>query len=167
MLGRAILVTLAVMTAACARYVVVETATVGPDYVTGGGEWNTGGGITTAVDIYERDGATVVCGAWTTDRQSVLTYNRNKEVMAVASVYAGRTRLVQDLSFMARVPYSRNIAGEQANCVRSSVPWRPEFAETGPRARFPRFVDPEMSDELGQGGSMVVFRETPRPDIVR
>ena len=166
MISRVFVVAVAVMMTACARYDPVDSTTVGPDYVTGGGKWNTGGGITTAVDIHEGDGATIVCGAWTTDPQSVLTYNRNEEVMEVASVYAGGTRLVQNLSFMARVPYSQNISGERANCVRSSVPWRPEFSETGPHVRIPRFVDTEVADEPGEGGSMVVFRETARPDIV-
>lgn len=164
---RGLLVTiLAFALAACARYSDVEPASVGPGYVTGGGTWNTGGGITTAVQIRERDGKTVVCGAWTTDQQSVLTHGRNDDVMEVASVYAGGTRLVQNLGFMARARYSENITGAQANCVRSSVNWRPEFAETGPRVRIPRIAFTEVGDDTDAGGSSVVFREAPRPDIV-
>ena len=53
----------------CTQHPSVGTDTVGPGYVTGGGEWNSGGGVTVVVRIFERGGATVVCGAWTTDRQ--------------------------------------------------------------------------------------------------
>jgi hypothetical protein len=79
--------------------------------VTGGGEWNTGGGVTVVARVFERNGATVVCGAWTTDRQSVLTINLNYNVMETGSVYLGRTRVVQNLGFMARAPYAGRLFG--------------------------------------------------------
>lgn len=159
---------LMLMVAACTSYAQHEGTRVGPEFVTGGGEWNTGGGITTVVDLREHNGATVVCGAWTTDRQSALTHGRNREVMAAASVYAGGTRLVHDLGFMTRVPYADNLVGARANCVRTSVPWREEFAETEPRVRIPRIVHAEVADAPGgMGGNVLVFREASRPDIVR
>ena len=153
----------------CARYVSVGTDTVGPGYVTGGGEWNGGGGITVVVRIFERGGATVVCGAWTTDIQPVMDMGVNDEVIETGSIYAGGTRLVMNLGFMARVPYADNITGEQAECVASPVPWRAEFADTGPRVRIPRVVFPADGgdEDSGGGGSPLIFRETTRPDIVR
>ncbi len=154
---------------ACTRYADVGTDSIGPGYATGGGEWNSGGGITAVARAFERGGATVVCGAWATDQQSVLSANMNHDVMQTASVYIGRTRIVQNLGFMARVPYSDNISGAQANCVASSVPWRAEFAENGPRLRFPRVAYPlDGGDEdSGGGGDSLIFRETARPEIVR
>ena len=153
----------------CTRQTSVGTDTVGPGYVTGGGEWNSGGGITVVARAFERGGATVVCGAWTTDRQSVLSINQNDDAMETGSVYAGNTRLVMNLAFMARVPYADNISGAQANCVASTVPWRAEFAEKGPRLRFPRLVfsGGGGDEKSGGGGSPLIFRETARPDIVR
>jgi hypothetical protein len=153
----------------CAPHVSVGADPVGPGYVSGGGEWNSGGGVTVVVRIFERGGTTVVCGAWATDQQSVLSINRNTDAIQVGSIYAGNTRLVQNLSFMAHVPYSINITGAQAECVASTVPWRAEFAETGPRVRFPRLAFPGGGGDMdsGGGGSPLVFRQTPRPDIVR
>ncbi len=153
----------------CTRYASVGTDSVSPGYATGGGEWNSGGGITAVARAFERGGATVVCGAWATDRQSALSANRNHDVMQTASVYIGRTRMVQNLDFMARVPYSDNISGAQANCVASPVPWRAEFAEEGPRLRFPRVAfAADGGDKVNAGGgSPLIFRETTRPDIVR
>ena len=153
----------------CTQHAGVGTDTVGPGYVTGGGEWNSGGGITVVVRAFERGGVTVVCGAWTTDRQSVLSLNMNHDAMETGSVYAGNTRLVMNLAFMARLPYADNISGAQANCVASSVPWRAEFAEQGPRLRFPRLAFPGGGgdEDSGGGGSPLIFRETTRPDIVR
>jgi hypothetical protein len=154
---------------ACERYATVDAENVGPGYVTGGGEWNTGGGLTVVTRAFERNGATVVCGAWTTDRQSVLSINLNYNVMETGSVYLGRTHIMQNLGFMAPVPYSDNITGAQANCVASSTPWRPEFAEAELRLRFPRVAyAADGGEKLGSGGGgSVVFRETARPKIIR
>ncbi len=159
---------IALVVAACTRFADVGSDTVGPGYATGGGEWNSGGGITVVVRAFERDDATVVCGAWATDRQSVLSANMNHDVMQTASVYIGRTRIVQNLVFMARVPYSDNISGAQASCVASSVPWRAEFAETAPRIRVPRLAYPDAGDDEPVGGGYgLIFRETNRPEIIR
>ncbi len=160
---------IALVVVACTRYADVGTDPVGPGYATGGGEWNSGGGITVVVRAFERDDATVVCGAWATDRQSVLSANMNYGVMETGSVYIGRTRIVQNLVFMARVPYSDNISGAQANCVASSVPWRAEFAEKEPRLRFPRVAYPPDGGDVKSagGGSPLIFRETTRPEIIR
>jgi hypothetical protein len=155
---------LGLLAAGCATYRAGGTDTIGPGYITGGGEWNTGGGISAVVRIFERDGATVVCGAWTTDRQSGLTVDRNQDVMAAASVYAGRTRLVQDLSFMRRLRDSDNLAGEQAACVTSAKSWRAAFAETGPRLQFPGMSFIEGDEE--EGTFNVTFRQTRRAPIV-
>ena len=154
---------------ACTRFTDVGTDTIGPGYATGGGEWNSGGGITAVARAFERDGATVVCGAWATDWQSGLSANLNYGVMETGSVYIGRTRIVQNLVFMARVPYSDNISGAQANCVASSVPWRAEFAENGPHLRFPRVAYPPDGEPEtgGGGGSPLIFRETARSEIIR
>jgi len=152
----------------CARPVDAGTDKVGPGYVTGGGEWNGGGGITVVVRLFERGGATVVCGAWTTDIQPVMDMGINHDVIETGSIYAGATRLVMNLDFMARVPYADNITGDQAGCVASAVPWRAEFAEVGPHVRFPRVVfhgDGGGEDSAG-GGSPTIFRQTDRPDIV-
>lgn len=102
----------------CTRHAGVGTDTVGPGYVTGGGEWNSGGGVTAVVRIFERGGVTVVCGAWTTDRQSVLSINQNDDAIEAGSVYAGKTRLAMNLAFMARVPYADNISGAQGQLCR-------------------------------------------------
>jgi hypothetical protein len=140
---------LALLAMACTRFATVGTDIIGPGYVTGGGEWNSGGGITIVV--------------------SVLSVNQNRDVMEAGSVYIGRTRIVHNLAFMARIPYSDNITGSQANCVASAVPWRKEFAETGPRTRIPRMAfGAEGGDEdSGGGGDILRFRETERPDIIR
>ncbi len=61
---------LASILAACAQGALVESQWVGPDYAIGGGEWDSGGGITNVARAFERNGITIVYGAWTTDQQS-------------------------------------------------------------------------------------------------
>jgi len=154
---------LAGVMSACSGQARVGTETIDSRYATGGGEWSRGGGITAVARVFEKGGATVVCGAWATDRQSALTIELNDDVIAAASVFAGDTRLVQNLGFMARTAYSENISGAQANCVASTEPWREDFASTALRIRFPRmeFLVDEESD------TSVRFREAARPAIIR
>lgn len=162
-MSRRLLVLALTLAAACARYGEAGFDSVGPGYAVGGGEWNTGGGITAVARVLERDGRTVVCGAWTTDRQSTLSAPLNYGVMEAGSVYAAGTRLVQNLSFMAEVPEPDDLAGAEASCVTSSVPWRAEFGAAEARLRFPRLAYLD-DDEMG---GQIVFRETARPDPLR
>jgi hypothetical protein len=45
------------------------TDAIAPGYVTGGGEWDSGGGVTAVARVFGRGGRTIVCGAWMTDNQ--------------------------------------------------------------------------------------------------
>jgi len=149
--------------AGCATVTPVGTDPVDRRYSVGGGEWNSGGGITVVARAFERDGATVVCGAWTMNRQSGLTSELNYDVLEAGSVFLGRDRAVQNLSFMRLVPYSDNIAGEQANCVATGLPWKADYATAPARARLPR-----MAFTLDwETHHVVVFRETQRVEIIR
>jgi len=142
------------------------TDSISPTYTTGGGEWDSGGGITAVARIFGRDGGTVICGAWMTDQQSVLSINYNEDVMAAASVFAGNSRLVSNLSFMQRLPYSEDLTGQQANCVSSEHPWTDQLSGAPVALRFPRMSfggDFGVGVGLGIGsGDRVTFRETPR-----
>jgi hypothetical protein len=63
---------------------------------------------------------------------------------------------------MAEVPYFENIAGAQANCVASDLPWRAEYADTTPRVRLPplRFTISRTANQ------QVWFRPGRRPSII-
>ncbi len=72
-------------------------------------------------------------------------------------------RAVQNLSFMRLVRYSDNIAGEQANCVATGLPWKADYALVPARVRLPR-----IAFTLGRRpANRVVFRETHRAEIIR
>lgn len=159
------LLALCLTLAGCATHENAGLDTVGPGYSTWGGAWNTGGGISAVVRVFERGGATVVCGAWATDRQSALSINLNEDVMQAASAYLGRTRLVQGLGFMQRVPYAADISGAQARCVVSKVAWAPGFDPAGVSLRFPRYAILEDAGDFGFGNTLV-FRQTDRVPIV-
>lgn len=155
---------------ACVGAQVAGTDTVGPGYVTGGGEWNTGGGISAVVRVLPRDGRVAVCGAWTTDRQSAVSLLFNEDVMAAASVYLAGSRLVQNLTFMARYPEgTETLRGRSARCALTALTWQPRFAAAHPVLRFPRMVFPQDGGDAMTAGSgdSVVFRQTERPDMTR
>ena len=158
------------LAAACATYAPASFDTVGPAYVTGGGIWNTGGGISAVVRVKQQDGATLVCGAWATDRQSTLSIEYNEQVMQAASVFIAGRRLAHGLGFMQRVRGADNISGAEARCVVSGLPWQPDFATAEPELRFPLMAWRENGDRGPFGfasGYRVVFRQTPRADIAR
>ena len=151
----ALALTSAMLLAACAQTVAVNPERVSDDYTLGGGQWDTGGGISIVARVVERKGQTVVCGVWTTDQQGAVTANLNERVIETASIFAGDTRLVQNLSFMPRT-YQSGLKGALAGCVAAGEPWQEAFAETGAIIRIPRvkfLVDDRAS-------SRVVFRQT-------
>jgi hypothetical protein len=151
------------LTAACTRFASVGTDTVGPGYVQGGGDWDSGGGITVVARVFERGGATVVCGAWTTDRQSVLTAELNDDIIETGSIHLDGDRVAWNLGFMTELRQAENLSGVQANCVASGKRWRPAFAEAEPRIHLPRlsFVLDASSRQR------VTFRPGPRPRAIR
>ena len=149
--------------AGCATVTSVGTDPIDLRYSVGGGEWDSGGGITIVARAFERNGDAVVCGAWTMDRQSVVSSELNGDVLEAGSVFLDGDRAVQNLSFMRLVPYSDNIADEQANCVATGRPWKADYATTSARVRMPRMVFP--LDAIT--GDFVVFRETRRAEIIR
>ena len=149
--------------AGCATVTSVGTDPIDPRYSIGGGQWNSGGGITIAARAFERNGVTVICGAWTMDRQSVLTIRLNDDVLEAGSIYLDGDRAVQNLSFMRQVRYSDNIAGEQANCVATGRPWKADYVAAPARVRIPRMAF-HLDDD---GGKNLVFRETQRARIIQ
>jgi len=148
--------------AACTRSADVGTDTIGPGYTTSGGEWSSGGSITVFSRAFERNGITVVCGAWTTSRQSTLTVLLNDVVIEAGALYLGAERAAWNLGFMAEVPDFENIADAQANCVASDLPWRAEYVDTAPQVRLPplRFTISRTANQ------QVSFRPGRRPSII-
>jgi hypothetical protein len=147
----------------CATVPSVGTDPIDLRYSIGGGQWDSGRGITVVARAFERNGVTVICGAWTIDSQSGLTRDYNDDVLEAGSVFLDGDRAVQNLSFMRLVPYSDNIAGEQANCVAASLPWKADYVAVPTRVRIPRMafrLDEETRD-------FVVFRETNRAEIIQ
>ena len=150
--------------AGCTTATPVGTDPIDSRYSVGGGEWNSGGGITIVARAFERNGVAVICGAWTMDRQSGMTSELNNDVLAAGSVFLDGDRAVQNLSFMRRVPYSDNIAGEQANCVATGLSWKADYTTSPARVRLPRMVFEGLDAEMAE---FVKFRETRRTAIIR
>lgn len=118
--------------------------------VLGGGSYDSGGGLTVAADVQERNGLAVVCGVWAQSaQQSVLTKGVEATVLGSGSVYAGDTALVRGLLFMAEVAPSESYAGAMANCVQTEVPWTEGDTATQVTIRIPRQVVYRDADDDG------------------
>jgi len=79
-------------------------ARLGADPVVSGGSYDSGGGLSVAVDLRERDGRTMVCGVWAESaQQSILTKNKAKGVLDTASIAVGGETVLRGLRFLAEV----------------------------------------------------------------
>ncbi len=128
--------------------------TVGPEYTTARGNWNSGGGITVYAYTYEQDGYVAICGAWSADGQAAGTAFLNDDVIDAGHVSLGGTRIVDGLDFMTELRGGQGVGGP-ANCVLTGAPWDPSYAAMPPEIRLPRMVFP-----AGSGGSQkYTFRQ--------
>lgn len=146
---------------ACAQHASVDADSVGPGYVTAGGDWNSGGGISVAVRAKEHNGITVICGAWTTDRQSALSIYLNDDVMEAGAVSLGGRTAVRNLGFMQRHRWSTDLTGASANCVASGLAWQAGIADAAPQVHLPRMTFVINQDNV----DTVTFRPGPRPSL--
>ena len=125
-------------------------ARLGPDPVLDGGSYDSGGGITVAVDLREAQGRTLVCGGWAqSERQSVLTKGAATRVLGSGAVFLDGEALVRGLVFMREVPPMADFGGQEARCMTTSRPWRKGDEARRPVVRIPRQTVYRDADELG------------------
>jgi len=135
-------------------------ARLGADPVLSGGSYSTGGGITVAVDVREKDGKTMVCGVWAqSDQQSILTGHKAKGVLDTGAVSLGGETLVRGLRFMKEVPPMAGYGGQEGRCTVVPRPWQPGDAARRAEIRIPRQVVHVEIDE-GGGGFAVTFKQS-------
>jgi len=140
---------LAACSAAAPPQPAVARLTANP--VLSGGSYDSGGGLTVAVDIREADGRTMVCGVWAESaQQSILTKNKAKGVLDTASIVVGGETVLQGLRFLAEVPPMADYGGQEGHCAVTSRPWQPGDVQI----RIPRQVVHVEDDE--DGGTFVV-----------
>jgi len=141
------LVTGAFLTACSVATGPQTVARLGSDPLLFGGTYDSGGGITLAVDLQENQGRTMVCGVWAqSDQQSILTKGKAKEVLDTGSVAIGSDTVVRGLRFMKEVSPLADYGNQQAACLMTDRAWQP-----GLRAdvRLPRQVVHVETDEMG------------------
>ncbi len=133
---------------------------LGTDPTLAGGTYTTGGGVTVAADIREKNGQTLLCGAWAQSRsQSILTKGRSKDVVARGSVEIDGTVVARNLSFMKEVPPAADYGGQDAGCILTSRAWQAGDEARDILARIPgHLVVREVGDV--SGGVFVYFRPT-------
>ncbi|WP_164989215.1 hypothetical protein [Roseovarius sp. A46] len=147
--------------AGCTAATAPQTvARLGADPVLSGGSYDSGGGITVAIDLRERDGRTMVCGVWAESRQqSILTNNKAKGVLDTGAVAVGGKTVLQGLRFMKEVPPMADYGGQEAHCAVTSRAWQPGDAARRAEIGIPRQVVHVEDDEFG-GTFAVWFRPT-------
>ncbi len=124
-----------------------------------GGSFTSGGGLTVAVEVQERDGKTALCGLWAESRwQSALTNNKSREMLPAGSVYLGKQRLVQNLLFLNKVAPMADYSGQKVNCALTSRPWQAGDEALKPIVRIPRRL--VVRDGDIDGGIFVYFNQT-------
>ncbi|WP_299849744.1 hypothetical protein [uncultured Roseovarius sp.] len=147
--------------ASCTTYVgQTYSALLGDDLLLSGGSYSSGGGITLAAEFREKDGRTLLCGAWAQSKeQSILTKGVAKNVLASGAIYQGRDRVAQGLSFMQEVAPTAEYTGSDALCRLTERPWKAGDDAQDFTIRLPRKLVYQDVDDLG-GGIFVYFTQT-------
>ena len=147
--------------AACTTYVGQTTATLlGHDILKSGGSYSSGGGITVAAELREANGQTMVCGAWAQSvEQSILTKGAARGVLASSSIYHGRERVAQDLTFMQEVQPAADYSASEARCRLTERAWRTGQNTSDFTIRMPRKQVYRDIDDLG-GAVFVYFTQS-------
>lgn len=157
-MGRKTTVFAALILAGCTALGPDVVAQLGPAPTVSGGSFDSGGGLSVAVDLRERQGRTMVCGVWAqSPRQSVLTKNKAGGVVNTGAIYLDGTALIRGLNFLPEVDPSDSYAGARAGCRVTDRPWRTAYAAQAPVIRIPRQVVHVEKDE--QGGFTIMFRQ--------
>lgn len=137
-MNRAIMLSITVLAGCAATLTPQAFARLGSDPVLSGGSYDSGGGITVAVDLRENAGRTMVCGTWAQSRhQSVLTLRRADKVLGTGAVYLDGHALVRGLTFMPETEPLGSYAGAEAGCVVTDRPWRASDEARRPVVRIP------------------------------
>ena len=133
-------------------------ARLGDSPTLSGGSYTSGGGVTVATDIREKDGRTLICGAWAQSvQQSVLTKGKARQVVALGAVTVDRKVIARNLTFLREVPPAADYAGSEAGCRLTERPWSEGDAARRVEVRIPRHVVQNERDEPA-GGIVVYFR---------
>ena len=124
-----------------------------------GGTFSTGGGVTVAADIRERNGRILLCGVWAqSHQQAILTKGRAREVVTRGSVLLGKVALAREIAFMREVAPAANYAGSEASCRMTDQPWSGAAAANRLTVRIPNHLVHREIDDSGGGGQFVYFR---------
>jgi hypothetical protein len=161
MIRSAMTIATAGLLAACTTAPQTQTvARLAADPVLSGGTYDTGGGITVAVDLRERGGRTMICGVWAeSEQQSILTKGKAKGVLDTGSIAIGGETILRGLRFFAKVPPMADYGGQEARCAVMSRPWQPGDAARRVQIHIPRQVV-YVEDGDGGGGFAVKFKQS-------
>ena len=160
MIRHAVFIALATALSGCAASTGPQVvAQLGADPVLTGGSYSSGGGLTVAADLRERQGRTLVCGVWAQSaQQSILTKGKARGVVETGNVSVGGQTIVRGLGFMNEVPPMADYAGQEAGCALTGRTWQPGDEDRRVEIRIPRQVVHVEVDE--QGSFSVTFRQT-------
>ncbi|MDF2231409.1 hypothetical protein P2H44_02475 [Albimonas sp. CAU 1670] len=80
--------------------------------------------------LEERDGRTVLCGAYMEKGDfQLLDFDILAEVLGRTEIYVGEVRLLSDIDgFAGPLPWGENV-GREANCLPTDLPWTPAYAD--------------------------------------
>ena len=140
----------ALLLTGCTSVQDAGVARLGDAPVLGGGSYESGGGLTVAADVRERNGLAVVCGVWAQSlQQSVLSKGAEARVLGSGSVYIGDRAAVRGLLFMNEVAPAESYAGAMANCVQTDLRWSEADAAEPVTIRLPRQLIYRDADDDG------------------
>lgn len=141
---------------ACTNYTGARFATtLAPGAAISGGTYTSGGGISVAATVSERDGRTLICGVWAqSEKQSVLSRGRARDVVSSGGVFLGKEQVARGLSFLPEVAPASDFTGSPAQCRMTERPWQAGDENRTVTVRIPR--QEVYRDEDGLSGGITV-----------
>lgn len=140
----------AIALAACATATQpLPPRTVAPDYVVGGGSFNTGTHVIVAAETFREAGKVGVCAAWAAENVTAMTRPYFDNVLGIGVLQLGGSNILQGFEAFPRAPSRAALAEAPADCVLTGRDWRPEYAGLQPEIEFGRMVLEREDESLG------------------
>lgn len=157
----AIVLALGLAVTGCVQVRDAGVARLSTSPILAGGTYDSGGGITVAADVLERDGRVTVCGVWAqSEQQSVLSKGVEPRVLGTGSVHLGDSAVVRGLGFMTEVAPAPSYGGAMASCVQTERAWTEADAAKPVTIRIPRQL---VYRDADQDGVIEVYFEPTGP----
>lgn len=108
----------------------VTTDTIDDSYTTGGGRFDSGPAVYVVAKAKEHQGATVLCAIWTNGKPDAASQNYIDAAVDGLRIEIDGQTLVDGVRHFPHLEFKGDVAGSQADCMTTELPWQPQYSDT-------------------------------------